>query len=397
MATSRVGVEGTQASFPGEDWAGLRPRLVKPRARPLPAHPEADWIEQFVARVGRRSSGATTRHYRWVIRDILRVAERRAGRSLQFAELLSDRGLVGETLADLRCGGSERLVSGWLFAQRRSVLRRFCSLMASELEAAGVVSPLTVVDAALRQVAEPVGSGFRLTQAPIRNKGGAVPSPAQIEAVRRRLAEGSVGWIGQRNVALFEIMELRGQRVGALLALDGANLFRLRSGAGRAVLRAKSSRDPAEIAIPVEVVAMLSGYFTGFNQWAAGHGLAARVGFGRPGPVWRTETGRALGYAGWARTLRRACDRACVPRFTSHALRRAFATEAVKAVPRQIAALAGNWTSPRRMDDHYVRPDLGQIEAQLAAIRGPTTLPPAMPAIPIRGGPDAGTVVPVRT
>lgn len=66
--------------------------------------------------------------------------------------------------------------------------------------------------------------------------------------------------------------------------------------------------------------------------------------------------------------LKGAAIRANVTPFTSHALRRAFATEATESVSRAIAAIAGGWTSTRRMDDHYTQPSMTKVMRQLSAI-----------------------------
>jgi hypothetical protein len=147
------------------------------------------------------------------------------------------------------------------------------------------------------------------------------------------------------------------------------------------VLRAKSSTVAAELALPNEIGVEVERYIIGFNDWAQASGVPERIGVGVPGVFWRGESGGPLAYDKWRLILTKACHDAGIPRFTSHSLRRAFATYAVTVVSRSLAASAGFWTSTRRMDDHYVQPSGSRIDTLLSHLRdrpaGPHELPSA--------------------
>ena len=134
------------------------------------------------------------------------------------------------------------------------------------------------------------------------------------------------------------------------------------------LLHAKSSREPFELTLPAVATTMLEAYIDRFNAWARASASGQRVGFGVPGPIWRGSSRRPWRYSGWSRELADACTEASIPRFTAHGYRRAFASQATTLVPRSVAALAGNWTSPRRMDDHYVQPSLTRLRTRLARL-----------------------------
>jgi hypothetical protein len=134
------------------------------------------------------------------------------------------------------------------------------------------------------------------------------------------------------------------------------------------LLQAKSSREPFELAVPAAAAEALDTYIADFNRWASVRQLGQRIGFGVPGPFRRALIGEAWSYREWSRELAEACERACVPKYTAHGFRRAFATRITEAVPRSVAALAGNWSSPRRMDDHYVQPSLARLRSRLSRL-----------------------------
>jgi integrase len=209
-----------------------------------------------------------------------------------------------------------------------------------------------------------------------------MPTPEEAEAILAVMSS-EPGWVGERNAAFVSILTERGQRIGGLLKLDGANLHRLPNGQVRMLLHAKSSREPFELLIPAEAAEALDAYIGAFNSWARKSGLANRIGFGVPGSFWRALNAKAWSYREWSRELAEACERAGVPKHTAHGFRRAFATRITATVPRSVATLAGNWSSPRRMDDHYVQPSLTRLRTRLSrlAVESPPRLDTSEPVL----------------
>lgn len=378
---AKIGTQGLQLPLTGEGFDDFLPKAIQPSrsARSRARNPQP-LLQIFRERLARRYSPATARQYAWVLGDLIRLASRHAGHPLSVIDLLHHSELLGRALASGERGASEELVSAWLASQRRSVVRAFARLMRAELAAASIPDGEQLITDALRQVATPVGTGYQLPVGWVRRRGGTVASGAQTEGILRHMGNAA-GWKGSRNRAFLLILSQRGQRVGALLQLDGASAYRLPNGETRLLLRAKSSRTPAELTLPVTAAQALDQYIHGFNAWALVRGLTVRIGFGVAGPIWRTHTGGAWSYEGWRAELASATTATGAPGLTAHSFRRGFATEAVTVVPRALAALAGNWTSTRRMDDHYVHPDprrIGRLVGHLGAesdeeIRAPST------------------------
>jgi integrase len=332
-------------------------------------------LSKFEGRLRARFSEAGADQYVWVMKDLMRLATTLSGRSVSAVELFTDAGLMGQALASGQDSTCARPISAWLAAQRRSVARSFALLMADELAMAGISDAADRVTDALRRVAEPVGTRFRLPVGWPRGRGGPMPTEEQIESLRRQML-AEPGWVGLRNAAIIMILVTRGQRIGALLRLDGTDLHRLPDGQVRMCLQAKSSREPFELAVPHEVQETVEAYISTYNDWARVVGKAERIGFGISGAVWRNVAGQRLSYQQWTAELSMACKLAKVPHVTSHGFRRAFASRATVRVPRSIAALAGNWRSPRRMDDHYVQPSLARLQHQLVMLSSTRTRTP---------------------
>jgi hypothetical protein len=378
VQTAKIGRLVIQASLPK---MGCCDRLIrKKRTRAIGLDAETlRLIAVFRVRLSNRSSAASAAKYGWTMTECVRLACRLAGTRVRALDLFKDSALLGMTLA---CGWNsrgDREISAWLASQRRGVVRSFALLMAGELLSAGISDGASFVDAALRTVADPVGGGYRLPVGWPRGFGGAVPAGDAVEALSQHLGSAP-GWQGARNQALLSLLRLRGQRIGALLGLDGGNLHRLNDGAARMSLHAKSSREPFELAVPASVVSWLDAYVEGFNEATS---PPYSIGFGVPGPFWRDALGVNLTPAKWTSTLRDAAAFVGVPIITSHAFRRASATEAVTRVSRSVASLAGNWSSPRRMDEHYVQPSLTRLALQLAKLPA-TTQPSASQPVETR-------------
>lgn len=366
---ANIGSHPVQPTLPHVMFQGLRPKLPRRRKYPELVRHEEDSLEaSFRVRVQHRYSPVTASQYLWVLHDLVRLATRLSGRKLSAVELLRNPDLLGRTLASGGRGRSEGQVSAWLASQRRSVIRSFARLMASELAANGIPNGEERITRALRCVSEPVGTGFRLPVGWPRGRGGPMPTNQEEHSLLKSMGSAP-GWIGERNVAILLILARRGQRIGALLRLDGRDFHCLPNGKIRMVIRAKSSRVPAEITVPDDAKSYLERYAHEFNRWAALQGKPQRIGYGVCGPFWRANTGNHWTYDNWRRELRIACQQANTSHLTAHSFRRAFATNAVTAVSRSLAASAGNWTSPRRMDDHYVQPLNSRLQSLLGALQ----------------------------
>jgi len=324
-------------------------------------------IDEFYRRVERRWSKKSALQYRWVLTNLLALAGHLGRRAITIEELLRDEPLLGRVLATPTTADGGRKVSAWLVAQRRSVLRSFTDLMATELREAGLADAGCRLLNALRAVAEPIGTGYRLPIGTPRGRGGPTPSVEEVEVLKDQLA-GKKGWPGLRNELILGLMARRGQRIGGLLFLYGASVFRLPGRRFRLLLRAKSSREPYELALPEDLADVFENYIEGFNAWARACGLSYRIGVGVTGRFWRGDRGQSLTYQSWSAELKEACVRARLPAYTSHAFRRAFASTGTTVALRSIVATAGNWTSTRRMDDHYVQPSLTKVRLSLASL-----------------------------
>jgi integrase len=318
-------------------------------------------------RVANRWSARSRQQYRWILRNVRELASNLAGHTVGILEILRDESLLGQTLASATTADGRRTISDWVVANRRSGLRSFIDLMEPELRREGLPDAGEAMTRALRSVAEPVGTGYRLPGGRPRGRGGPTPSPEEISAIQDELSR-KPGWRGIRNEIILSLMIRRGLRVGGLLSLDGANVFRLPDGRIRCSLRAKSKREPYELAVPEELTELLPRYIAQFNAWAKASGLADRIGIGIAGRFWRSDLAHPLTYQAWTKELNQACSSVALPVYSSHAFRRAFATTMTATLPRTIVATAGNWSSTRLMDDHYVQPSLKRLRPQLAKL-----------------------------
>ena len=321
----------------------------------------------YERRIAARWTVKTRQKYTWVLRNLLDLASNLAGHSVAIIELLRDEPLLGRTLATATTADGSRQISACVAAQRRSVLRSFTQLLEPELRREGITDAGDALVRALRSVAEPVGTGYRLPVGTPRGRGGPTPPNEELAAIRDELGR-KPGWRGTRNEIMLSLMTRRGVRIGGLLGLDGASAHRLPHGRVRCLLRAKSAREPYELAVPDDLIGPLVRYVEQFNAWARASGLPDRIGFGTPGRFWRNDFGRPLTYQTWTTELKQACVSAGLPVYTSHAFCRAFATTSTMAAPRATVASAGNWTSTRRMDDHYVRPSITRLRQSVARL-----------------------------
>jgi len=306
------------------------------------------------------------------LRATLRAARRLQGSPITLADLFCDATLLGRALVDdISATGTQ--LSKWALAQRRSAVRSFANFMRPELLVLLGEEPVNVVDRALRLVAERIGGGYRLTGGAPRRRGGRAPSRDEVTAVFQCLGDAS-GFIGLRNRAFFHILWATGCRVNALRELDGINCLILRNGRVRLYLHEKGKAERREVELSNEVAQALLEYTAAFNRLAVARWWQRRVGPDEPGAMWRNDVGHQWGYASVAKTLRSSCERAGVPVFSPHALRRAFASEAASVLPRHIVAQAGGWKGLDRLDDHYVQPCESTIWEKLARLDSDTML-----------------------
>ena len=187
---------------------------------------DGELLEEFARRLSNRHAKKTVDQYMWVLKDVLALAAL-SGESPSLEKLFTNLDLMGRTLARATDASDSRTISAWLAAQRRSVLRSFAGLMEQELETLGITDPSARITQVLQAIAEPIGSGFRLPVGRPRGRGGPMPSEEDIDAIREAIADRP-GWEGTRNTAFLSILNSRGQRIGALLQLDGSNLHRYR-------------------------------------------------------------------------------------------------------------------------------------------------------------------------
>ena len=172
-------------------------------------------LQEFYERIARRHSLQTARKYAWVVRDLLRLGANIKGRSINVLDVYRDATLLESLLKDDRHGSGAGRISGWLAAQRRTVLRSFAAMMREELTETGIGDAEKRITEALQRVAQPLGSGFKLVVGTARGRGG--PTPTEAEASRLMRAMGSIdGWGGCRNLAFLLLLCQRGLRVGAL-------------------------------------------------------------------------------------------------------------------------------------------------------------------------------------
>jgi integrase len=313
-------------------------------------------VAQFAERLKARGAADKGRAaYLYQLRTTCAVAARLAGHSVTVVELFRDPALLGRALVDDRGLGKGRRLSMWTLAQRRSAIRSVATLLHAELEPLLGATPHTVINQALRRVAERVGAGYRLTGGAPRRRGGSVPTADDITALlgASRLQPG---YLGLRNYTFFLILAETGTRVNALRMLDGGDCVEMPSGCLRLFLHEKGKAEPREVELSRAAADSLRAYVRAFNRLAVAHRWATRIRLGEPGPIWRNSRRGRWSYEKLCVSLRAACDAAEVPSITPHALRRAFATDAASVLPRHVVALAGGWQGLERLDDHYIHP-----------------------------------------
>lgn len=340
-----------------------------------PAVPDDEHMPTYLRRLS--AHGAAVKGvgaYQYQLRATLRAAAKLHRSSVTLADLFRDASLLGRALVDDRSADGPRL-SKWTLAQRRSAIRSFATLMRPELLVLLGEEPASVVDRALRLVAERIGGGYRLTGGAPRRRGGRAPSRDEVTAVLRCLGDAP-DFTGLRNRAFFSILATSGCRVNALRQLDGTNCLILPNGRLRLYLHEKGKSERREVELSYDVAHDLLEYIAAFNQLAARRLWKNRVHAGKPGAIWRNSAGDRWGYSSVLKALKNGCTSAGVSEFAPHAFRRAFASDAASLLPRHVVAQAGGWKGLDRLDDHYVQPRETTICEKLTRLSQDTSLAP---------------------
>ena len=350
-------------------FAGL-PRPKRPRrraARPLAAEPATDPLETlYEQRLAAQREHRTVTTYRWLRRDMLRIAARISGRPLTLSQLLGDEALLGQVLVtDEREDG--RRCSKSVIAHRRTAIRSVATMLRPELQTALGRDPHDVIRDALRAVAERRGGGYRINAGTPHTRGGPTPNTQELRAIIAAMGTAG-GWLGLRDRALATLLVGTAARVTALRTLDGADCHVLPDDRVRVLLHQKNARERHEVELGRASREALRLYVFAFNEAMRGTGWPDRIVLGEPGPIWRTERRAQMSDRALRNALRRACRVAGTQDYTPHAFRRAWATAASKTLPRWEGALGGGWHGTERFDASYVTPSRASVWRKLGAL-----------------------------
>ncbi|TAJ21571.1 MAG: site-specific integrase, partial [Dehalococcoidia bacterium] len=365
--------EPIQLSFTLSDFEGTRPpRSPRPRYRCQPiAAPKASdaLLVLFRERAEARHAARTAAKYRWAVRDLLRIAEGITGSPVALLDLLRDRELLGKALMSAT-GRHGRTQSRYTVAHHRTAIRAVARLLKAELTDALGADPHEVVRDALRAVAEPRGGGYRLVGGVPRRRGGAVPTPVEVDTILAALAAKG-GWQGVRDHAIVLLLARTASRVSAMRTLDARDVRLMRDGSIRLMLYQKSRRDPREVELPPDATDAVRRYVATLNHAMRIEGRTERIALGQAGALWRGPGRARLSDKALREVLRAACVAAGTPDYTPHALRRFWATEAASSLPRWDAALGGGWKGTGQFDGHYVQPSRRDVWAALGRLGRP--------------------------
>ncbi len=376
--TRDIAESNIQTVLPGFEQPAKRPARKHHRRASVNARlvgQEDEHVCTYVRRLsalGRAAKGILS--YKAQLRATVRAASRLRGSSIGLLDLFCDVPLLGSAIVDDTSIESLQL-SKWTLAQRRSAIRSFANVMRPELLKLLGEEPRSVVDRALRLVAERIGGGYRLTGGAPRRRGGHAPDRGEIAAVLQCLGS-TPGYTGLRNWTFFSILAASGCRVNALRQLDGKDCLVLPNGRVRLYLHEKGKAEQREVELSNVTAHALIEYVSAFNQLAVSRRWKCRVQVGKPGAIWRNSAGNRWGYAAALAALKTACSGAGVPEFSPHALRRAFASDATSLLPRHVVAQAGGWKGLDRLDNHYVQPRDATVWEKLTRVNQVTTIAP---------------------
>ena len=267
-------------------------------------------------------------------------------------------------------GRHGRTQSRYTVAHHRTAIRAVARLLKAELTDVLDADPHAVVEGALRSVAERRGGGYRLVGGVPRQRGGPVPTSAEVDGILAALSAKG-GWQGTRDHALVLLLVRTASRVSAMRTLDASSVHVLRDGRIRLILYQKSRRDPREVELPPDAADALRRYVATFNHAMRVEGRTERIALGQAGVLWRGPNRAALSDTVLRQTLRAACATTGTADVTPHALRRFWATEAASRLPRWDAALGGGWKGTGQFDGHYVQPSRRDVWAALGRLGRP--------------------------
>lgn len=351
------------------EFAGVAPRPnPRRRYRPRPAEPSADDDLEalYEQRLRARCSERTVGTYRWLRRDMLRIASRSAGRDITLLDLFRELELMGRVLVTDECEDGSR-ASKSTIAHRRTAIRSVATLLNAELRETIGRDPHDIVRDALRAVAERRGAGYRIAAGTSRTRGGPTPTNEELDTILGVLGQGR-GWDAQRNRGFFLLLARTAARVNSMRILDGADCAVLPGNRVRLLLHQKNGDAKHEVELDRESVDALRLYVAMFNRAMQLLGKRDRIVLGQPGPVWRSAGGGRWSESAVRRTIRSACADAGLQDYTPHALRRLWANGAAEVLPRWEAAQAGGWRGTERFDQHYVAPSRARTWRKLARL-----------------------------
>jgi integrase len=290
------------------------------------------------------------------VRSMIKAASRQGNRPIGVRELFLNPDLLAAAACDparLDGRGDEPLTYG-SFALRRIAARCFMRLMENYLGDAD--SLIAAFEAALRSRSERVG-GLKFRPKAGRPTGRRTRAPRlpDIQALLRELASSRQTYIAERNVAFVCLLASTGLRLSSAVGIDGADFYRLASGLWVEV-REKCKDERVQVRIPPEGEAAMQRYVAAFNRHSFGRGSPERIGFGIPGPFWRSQPGRPWTASGVERTVQQASGRACWRAFGPHAIRHFVAEELSKRLPRSSVADALRLDGCTTLDQHYAPP-----------------------------------------
>lgn len=347
---------------------GTPPRIVRDKPTRRQAVPIGPSMELFAQRLqASGSSLETQKAFVWRVRHTLSAAHRLGfPATSNIVALFQDRAMLGRALVDDHSYHVNRLSKSTL-AQRRSAVRAFARHLAPELRPIVGSDPVLVVETALREVSQRVGSVYRSDVGAPRRRGGYVPSSEEVSFVLGQVAKAPRHF-GLRNEVFFKLLYETGSRVNALRQLDCRDVFVMPGGRIRMQLHAKGQRTKREVELSNETAKLLLAYVDEFNAQATFAGGGPLIRVGQQGWLWRGKPWASRwSYNTVLSTLSDAVLAVGAHAFSPHALRRAFASEAASTLPRQVVAQAGGWRGRERMDDHYIQPRNRTILQKLAA------------------------------
>jgi integrase len=310
-------------------------------------------LVEFARRaIERGYSPITAREQGRTLQGVLKVASTLGGRRMSFAELAQDPFLLAGacTNADRRGRGDGRLRKSTLHS-RRVAVRTFLRLMEGYLE--GSHDTLAErFETALHDQCELVGVMYRFKDCQRQPRELYTPSRSEIEALLREASTHQGPFQPVRDVAFLMLLASTGLRVSSALNIDGQSFYRL-DGDLWVRVREKRKAEPQQVRIVPELRAALERYILVCNRFLAEKGSKNRIGFGLPGPFWRSPPAGPFKRDAATMMVRRASRRVCSREFGPHAIRRFVTQELTERLPRSTVLDVLRWDSTQSLDNHY--------------------------------------------